>query len=370
MFGTDGRLWEKGRELADDPLGIPTGLVSRGVPDNFYVDADNNNVLAILMSDEIASDPETWTLIAPEYAVGPETRIFAVVLGQQGSIRLELDQGLAPPYERADLIPELENGNLFLCLRIKGETEWIFSRKGTDSADPYDWTDTRASWLAALQRIIAANGVAEVVLMAADRRDPTDPVLNTWHTVPLAYQQKQFLDEILPHMFMVIDRRGIGGTPLAQYPIPLEGQPPYDWEWFELPLYNHSETEAFTVPAIYLIDGTKRCKGDLFSPWLPEQFSAGEDGQGFEWIYYTTEADIVPVLPNNANDWAYDRPEGGWTDAIPDDFSVNKPFVWGSVRVIPDRLRPEIPRIQRGAIGKHPKYSRGGGRTASPDCPA
>lgn len=63
---------------------------------------------------------------------------------------------------------------------------------------------------------------------------------------------------------------------------------------------------------------------------------AGEDGQGFEYVFRLTEDDNAPALPANARLYDWSNPTDGWTDGAQPTTAV-LPYLWLAIRTVPGR---------------------------------
>ena len=69
---------------------------------------------------------------------------------------------------------------------------------------------------------------------------------------------------------------------------------------------------------------------------------AGEDGDGFEYVFRLTAEDNAPTLPANDRVYDWQTPTDSWTDRAPESgTTAAMPFLWLAIRVVPGQPEQE-----------------------------
>ena len=340
--GPDGQRWARGAGVGADLVGPSTGIVARGVMS--MGTHRSGNVFQTWRVFLSGTDNATRIGVDDAYSTEPSAHLFHVDFKPNGEIYIDFDKGTEPPYERVDLIDRLERGDLVVAARAGTSGTWAWAVKpSTGTTDPYRWTPTEAQWLtfAAAEfadpgRVVRGKQI-QIALLDRTKRAALDPANNPWYRQTADDAAKNFISDLDGNLILAM-HWGRGSSFVLQTEVGADVTNPYGWTPTfavnEAIALNKTDTnEAHNVfEGVWLVDGSKRCRADVTSPWLPQDRAAGSDGLGAEDIWALTATDAPPVAPDN--NWAFDRPALPWQDGFPSNFGQANPFVWFSRRAV------------------------------------
>ena len=315
LNSTTNQRWAKGAGIEVDPLGTGTGIIGRrtlvgGTSGPTTIGAQGaifnapNNYWIWEFS---ATDPTKEFLIQDGYTETANSFILTMRLYTDGRIYIDLDYGNTPPYDVSDFISRLETGDLIVAMRVGATGAWNFAAKTpTDTADAYEWLPTEAAWVSwvagldvrgdgqrrPIYRMAQTARDMQIVLLDKTRRVSSNPANNDWYKQSAADALKAFEPGLIGNI--IIAASELDGDTEAHQQSAMSGADatnPYD-STQEIGLWPNAGLRkvagAQTVKHVWLVDGRARCRNDVTSPWLPNDFTAGADGNGLEFVFATT----------------------------------------------------------------------------------
>ena len=361
----DGQRWARGRtDLFDEEENFATGVLGkngRTITAGGTYQWDVRLRRFQWFPSQGATDANTSFRVNDAFCQGDAGNCHITglqIVQSTGQIILGLDSGSAPPYERVRFATSLENGDAVFAFRKGTSGAWqtatMMSTAYVSDVDDYAWTPTDTGWSAFVASLSTTTPeIVQIVLIDKFRRVKEDPANNPWYKQTAQDVQKAFVPELDENIAIAYraTRTGARST-IRQLNITGDTTNPYSWTDLIVPGALDGVGSGGTIADIWIVDARARCRADVASPWLPSDFTAGQDGLGLEFIFQTTETDVAPTLPVgtgpldplNANNWPYDRPVAPWFDGVPSDFSAAKPYVWVSRRGVPGTPGPGDPK--------------------------
>ena len=324
----DGQRWARGAGIFEDEIGEATGILGRLDKGTFF----SNGQFQFFFS---GTDPSNRLGVA-DYASTEEGTFLNGfnITAETGAVRLDFESGPVPPFERTDLTDALES-NLVVAMRKGSSGDWTIASLSGDADDPYEFTPADSGWSAFVASLSQTQGERVQIVLLDKSKRASDPANNPWYRQTDAQVAKAFAPGLADRIVVVARLNEQGGV--HQFNLTGDATNPYEWtQDSELSdVIALSKTAPSMIGDIWLVNGGIRCIAEVNNPWLPNDFTAGADGLGLEWIFKTTTTDASPGASTDWNSWAYDRPQDNWFDGVPDDFGKNKPYVWVAKRAVP-----------------------------------